>query len=120
MGPLGMQEIIVIFVIALLLFGPKKLPELGRLLGKGLSEFRRAKNELKTTFETHLREIERETQTQAQPTTTNSDYSPEHASYRYDEYGRYGADQPEQLRTPVAESVPRSNGARPDESQHRV
>ena len=51
MGPIGMQEMIALFVVALLLFGPKKLPELGRTLGKALTEFRRAKNELKTTFE---------------------------------------------------------------------
>ena len=62
MGPIGVQEMFGIFLIALLLFGPKKLPELGRLLGKGLSEFRRAKSELKTTFDTHMRELEREAQ----------------------------------------------------------
>ena len=51
MGPIGLPEMMALFVIALLLFGPKKLPELGRTLGKGLSEFRRAKNELKATLE---------------------------------------------------------------------
>jgi len=44
---LGMQELIVIFIIALLVFGPRKLPELGRALGRGLAEFRRASEELK-------------------------------------------------------------------------
>jgi sec-independent protein translocase protein TatA len=44
---LGMQEMIVIFVIALLIFGPKKLPDLGRSLGRGLAEFKRASEELK-------------------------------------------------------------------------
>ena len=42
MGPLGFQELIVIFVIALLVFGPKKLPELGKSLGKGIREFKRS------------------------------------------------------------------------------
>ncbi|MBV9296924.1 MAG: twin-arginine translocase TatA/TatE family subunit [Acidobacteriaceae bacterium] len=93
MGPLGMQEMIAIFVLALLLFGPKKLPELGRMLGKGLSEFRRAKNELKTTFETHLHELEQETRSQVQP-ASNTDYSSTHAPYSYDEYGRYGSEYP--------------------------
>jgi sec-independent protein translocase protein TatA len=60
MGPIGAQEMFAIVLIALLLFGPKKLPELGRMLGKGLTEFRRAKNELKSTFEGHMRELERE------------------------------------------------------------
>jgi len=44
---LGMQELIVIFIIALLVFGPRKLPELGRSLGRGLREFKRASEELK-------------------------------------------------------------------------
>jgi sec-independent protein translocase protein TatA len=55
MGSLGMQEIIVIFVIALIVFGPRKLPELGKSLGKGLAEFKRASNELKQTWEDEVR-----------------------------------------------------------------
>jgi len=60
MGPLGVQEMVVIFLVALVLFGPKKLPELGKTIGKAITEFRRAQSELKTTFETHMRELERE------------------------------------------------------------
>ena len=55
MGSLGMQEIIVIFVLALIVFGPRKLPELGKSLGKGLAEFKRASNELKQTWEEEVR-----------------------------------------------------------------
>jgi sec-independent protein translocase protein TatA len=51
MGSLGMQEIIIIFVIALIVFGPRKLPEIGKTLGKGLAEFKKASNELKQTWE---------------------------------------------------------------------
>ena len=51
MPSLGMQEIIVIFVLALIVFGPRKLPELGKSLGKGLAEFKKASNELKQTWE---------------------------------------------------------------------
>lgn len=51
---LGMQELIVIFVIALLIFGPKKLPELGRSLGRSLGEFRRASEDLKEGLMTEL------------------------------------------------------------------
>jgi TatA/E family protein of Tat protein translocase len=47
---IGMQELAVIFVVALLIFGPKRLPELARTLGKGLAEFRRASNELRNSF----------------------------------------------------------------------
>src|SRR5438309_6009150 len=83
MGPIGMQEMIALFVVALLLFGPKKLPELGRTLGKALSEFRRAKNELKTTFETHLQELERETRIDTQPKYLSSDTDYSSSSYQY-------------------------------------
>ena len=61
MGPVGMGEIIVLFVLALLVFGPKKLPELGRTFGKGMAEFKRASNELKTTFQREMDSIEQET-----------------------------------------------------------
>ena len=55
MGSLGMQEIIVIFILALIVFGPRKLPELGKTLGKGLAEFKKASNELKQTWEEEVR-----------------------------------------------------------------
>ena len=61
MGPLGMGEIIVLFILALLMFGPKKLPELGKTFGKGMAEFKRASNELKTTFQREMDNIEHET-----------------------------------------------------------
>jgi sec-independent protein translocase protein TatA len=50
MGSLGMQEIIIIFIIALIVFGPRKLPEIGKSLGKGLAEFKKASNELRQTW----------------------------------------------------------------------
>ena len=59
MGSLGMQEIIVIFVLALIIFGPRKLPELGKSLGKSLAEFKKASNELKQTWEEEVR-VEKE------------------------------------------------------------
>ncbi len=55
MPSLGMQEIIIIFILALIIFGPRKLPELGKTLGKGLAEFKRASNELKQTWEEEVR-----------------------------------------------------------------
>ena len=48
---IGMPELIIIFVIALIIIGPKKLPDLARALGKGLAEFRRATNELKANLD---------------------------------------------------------------------
>jgi len=52
---LGMPELIFILVIALIVFGPRKLPDLGRSLGKSIGEFRRASNELKSTLEDEIR-----------------------------------------------------------------
>jgi TatA/E family protein of Tat protein translocase len=60
MGSIGVPEMIIIFVVALIVFGPKKLPELGKSLGKGLAEFRRASNELKATIDEEVRSIEAE------------------------------------------------------------
>src|SRR3977135_3865312 len=54
-GSIGMPELIIIFVIALIIFGPRKLPELGRSLGKSLAEFKRASNELRNTLEEEIR-----------------------------------------------------------------
>ena len=55
-GPIGMPELIVIFLVALLVFGPRKLPELGKSLGKGLAEFKRASDDLKRTIEDEIQQ----------------------------------------------------------------
>jgi len=60
MGSVGVPELIIIFVVALIVFGPKKLPELGKSLGKGLAEFRKASHELRSTIEEEVRNIEEE------------------------------------------------------------
>ena len=54
MFDIGLQELVVIFVIALLVFGPKNLPQLGRSLGRAMREFRRASDEFRSTIETNL------------------------------------------------------------------
>jgi TatA/E family protein of Tat protein translocase len=50
-GSIGLPELLLIFVIALLLFGPRKLPDIGKSLGKAMGEFRRASNDLKRSLE---------------------------------------------------------------------
>ena len=54
-GSLGMPELLVIFVIALIIFGPRKLPELGRSLGRSIAEFKKASSELRSTLEEEIR-----------------------------------------------------------------
>ena len=60
MWNLGFPEIVIIFIVALVIFGPRKLPELGRSLGRGLSEFKRASNELKRTWEDEVEAVKHE------------------------------------------------------------
>jgi TatA/E family protein of Tat protein translocase len=55
MGPIGVPELIILLVVALIVFGPRKLPELGRSLGRSLSEFKRASNELRNTLDDEIR-----------------------------------------------------------------
>jgi len=55
MGPLGFPELILIFIVALIVFGPKRLPEIGRTIGKALGEFKKASDELKNTIEREVR-----------------------------------------------------------------
>jgi sec-independent protein translocase protein TatA len=66
-GSLGMSELIVIFLIALVVFGPRKLPELGRALGKSIAEFKRATNEFQNTI---ADEVRKDTERQAASTST--------------------------------------------------
>ena len=54
MFDIGLQELVLIFVIALLVFGPKNLPQLGRSMGRAMREFRRASDEFRSTIETNL------------------------------------------------------------------
>jgi TatA/E family protein of Tat protein translocase len=89
MGPIGYPEMVFIFVLALLLFGPKKLPELGRTIGKAWTEFNRAKTELKATFDREMRTLERETESVKE--VTNSYY---HDSYNYDYASSYESGEP--------------------------
>ncbi len=95
MGPVGWQEMVIIFIVALVLFGPKKLPELGRTLGKAITEFRRASNELKSTFEREMQSLERENESLKEITSSYVSDINSHYESGYDspyDYGAYGSE----------------------------
>jgi TatA/E family protein of Tat protein translocase len=97
MGTLGIPEMMFIFVLALLLFGPKELPKLGRTVGKALAEFRRAQSELKATFDREMKNLERETESLKEATNNyyqdsyNYDHSYDQSSYDPDGGYDYGS-----------------------------
>jgi sec-independent protein translocase protein TatA len=86
MGPVGVPEMIVIFLVALVLFGPKKLPELGRTVARALKEFRKAQSDFKATLQHHMNELERENESVKEITRSFSSnlYDNYHDSYNYD------------------------------------
>jgi len=86
MGPVGLPEMVVIFVTVLVLFGPKKLPELGRMLGTAFSHCRRVRSEMKETVDRELQNLELRARFQKEIDTghrydnANYDYSSSGAS----------------------------------------
>jgi TatA/E family protein of Tat protein translocase len=100
MGSLGVPEMIFIFVLALLLFGPKKLPEVGRTLGKAMSEFRRASSELKATFDREMKTLEQETEgiKEAANSYNHDTYNYDYSSY---DSGYYGSESHDSTTTEV-------------------
>src|SRR5256885_4520326 len=92
MGSRGVQEMIVIFLVALVLFGPKKLPELGKTLGKALTEFRRASTDLKATFEREMHTLEREADALKQTADSTAQSFYQHASLDQPSRENYGPD----------------------------
>jgi sec-independent protein translocase protein TatA len=110
LGTLGTPEMIFIFLLALVLFGPKKLPELGRTVGKAITEFRKASNELKSTFDRELKNLEadanlkdlhKEIRNDLQLDTYNYDYS----SYEHNYDSSYGETYDGAVSPPTTESV---------------
>ena len=109
MGPLGMQEMIFIFVLALLIFGPKKLPELGKTIGKAMTEFRRASSELKSTFDREMSNLERETESTTKEISHNFNYDTynyESSSYDSGAYGSGYSDSTETNSSIASASAP--------------
>lgn len=100
MGTLGVQEMVIIVLVALVLFGPKKLPELGRTIGKALTEFRRASSDLRATFEREMQNLDRENQSIKEVTQQVANEIYDRAeNYVYDDHTA-NADQPAALPEP--------------------
>jgi sec-independent protein translocase protein TatA len=121
MGPVGVQEMVVIFLVALVLFGPKKLPELGKTIGKAITEFRRAQSELKATFDTHMRELEKESESIKEVTRSfTHDLTNHYTGYdnSYYDSGAFGAGTPSTEANPSTVSVPALPGAESSVSSH--
>lgn len=115
MGPLGWQETIFIFLLALLIFGPKKLPELGKTIGKAMTEFRRASSDLKSTFDREMNNLERETELKEVTKSIDSSING-YDTYNYDspsyDSGAYGYDSSDSTATnPSTASASAPQGA---------
>ena len=78
-GSVGVPELIIIFTIALIIFGPRKLPELGKSLGKSLAEFKRASNELKNTLDEEIRMEDRRSAERQEAPRVAADHSADDA-----------------------------------------
>ena len=89
MGPIGVQEMIIIFIVALVLFGPKKLPELGRTIGKALTEFRRATSDLKSSFEREMHNLEREAELKETTASIAKELPSASDYYSYNDFAEY-------------------------------
>jgi sec-independent protein translocase protein TatA len=94
-GSIGMPELIIIFFIALIIFGPRKLPELGRSLGRSLNEFKRASNELRNTLDEEIRLDEQRAAEKDKQKAASLPAEPAHA---------------EAPETPDVQTVPRQTG----------
>lgn len=101
-GSVGVPELVVIFTIALIIFGPRKLPELGKSLGRSLAEFKRASNELKMTLDEEIRLEERRSAERQQPPRVAVHKEPEAADDEAE--AAVGSDS-------AVGSVPRQNGS---------
>jgi TatA/E family protein of Tat protein translocase len=102
-GSVGVPELIIIFTIALIIFGPRKLPELGKSLGKSLAEFKRASNELKNTLDEEIRLEERRNATLEEERRNAERQTPPESAVQADSPSATGTDDQHG-------SVPRQNG----------
>jgi Tat protein translocase TatB subunit len=121
-GTLGGPELFLIFVVALIVFGPRKLPEIGKSLGKMMSEFRRASNEFRNTIESEvesekIRESLRLEPPKVEPVPTGSGSAPGATSAEpapSDVSGRPDPAQPESATSSAPDAVPETVSRQPE------
>jgi TatA/E family protein of Tat protein translocase len=92
-GSIGMPELIIILVIALIIFGPRKLPELGKSLGRSLNEFKKASNDLQNTLEQEIKieeQKEREAKDKAADAFKPAEFTPPSSFNSADDAGSEG------------------------------
>ena len=85
-GSLGVPELLLIFAVILIVFGPRKIPEIGRMLGKAMGEFRKATDDLKNTIE---REVRLEELKKITPPTLESFMTPDESVSRTEPVSLY-------------------------------
>jgi len=95
---LGFSEMVFLFILALLIFGPKKLPEVGRQIGRFMNEFKRASNEFKAQIESEINSIDTGVQTEILP--------PLHAPLNSLANRIFNPPTPERLRAAETEETP--------------
>jgi len=91
---------VVIFLLALLIFGPKKLPELGKTVAKAMGEFRRASSELKSTWDHEMQQIEKETAPIKKAAEEYHEQINNYGDSSYYDYGAYDSGTSESTATP--------------------
>jgi len=105
----GMSELVLIFVVALLIFGPRKLPEIAKSLGKAMRMFRDASNEMKRTLEEDIRleeDKEKKTPDYTPPTSTPSDEPSIDDEFMEDYEEEFPEDYEEHIEEPATEETP--------------
>ena len=108
-GSLGVPELLLIFAVILIVFGPRRIPEIGRTLGKALGEFRKATDDLKSTIE---REVRLEELQKITPPTIESFTTP------FESVSRTAPSPPPPLETtePAVEEQPQPSPVTPEKA----
>jgi TatA/E family protein of Tat protein translocase len=120
---LGMTEILVILVIALIVFGPRKLPDLGKSLGQAMSQFRRASDDFKRTWEQEVETEKIRKDLSLEPeTTTNYNYNSTESNDPYDPYSDYTepSDQTKNETVPTAAETTADSAGKTQEQRHWI